>query len=317
MSREGATGADVPSIVLVGMRGAGKTHLGRATASALKLTFVDLDEAYEAKHGKIMDTVKADGWPAFRAREVALLRETLAGCATGHVIACGGGIVETAEGRAALKAYSPVVQAMKPIDEIERYLGFDKTRPDLGEPPSKAYERRRVWYDEVADADHIAAPQESDYAASCGRMVAHVKRVLGLAPPSPMPQPHSFFLSLTYPDLERAVPLPSALWLNTDCVELRADLLASLEPSFVRRQIALLKASCPIPMLFTIRSKAEGGAFDGTQEEYLHLNELAVRAGCEWVDIEAARDGRPRRRCSAARAASACARSARTTSSVR
>ena len=109
------------------MRGAGKTHLGRACAAALGATFIDLDEAYEKQHGKIMETVKSEGWPVFRQREVALLQSTLTESPTGCVIACGGGIVETEEGRERLKAHWPVVQACKPIDEIEAYNGANET----------------------------------------------------------------------------------------------------------------------------------------------------------------------------------------------
>jgi len=61
-----------PSIVLVGMRGAGKTHLGAAAAKALGFEFVDLDALYVSKHGAIMPTVEQHGWPVFREREVEL-----------------------------------------------------------------------------------------------------------------------------------------------------------------------------------------------------------------------------------------------------
>ena len=287
-----ASAAPAPSIVLIGMRGAGKTHLGRAAASALDLTFLDLDEKYEKVHGKIMETVKAEGWPTFRKREVAMLRETLASCPTGHVLACGGGIVETEEGRALLKAHWPVAQAIKPIDEIVRYLGIDETRPDLGEPPSKVFARRKPWYDECADLDHVASPGESDFAKSCERFVQALRRMRGEASAVPAP-PHdnSFFLSLTYPDLAAALPLPAALWTNTDAVELRADLLADQSLDNLRRQIALLRANCPLPIIFTIRSKAEAGAFAGTDDEYFAMNTTALRAGCEWIDLEASKDG--------------------------
>ena len=282
-----------PSVVVIGMRGAGKTHLGTAAASALGATFLDLDWEYEKLHGKIMDTVNSEGWPTFRAREAALLKKTLSECSTGHVIACGGGVVETDEGRALLRAHWPVVQAVKPIGEIESYLGVDATRPSLGEPPRVAYERRKVWYDACADLDHLAAPGEGDYRRSEERLVKMLERVLGLAPPSPMPHESSFFLSLTYADLQAALPLADALWTNTDAVELRCDLLHSLEPAVVQGQIALLQAHCPLPIIFTIRSKSEGGAYEGGDEQYLALNEIALRAGCEWIDLEACRDGPP------------------------
>lgn len=257
------------------------------------MTFVDMDEEYERVHGKIMDTVKSEGWPAFRAREVELLREALSSRGTGHVIACGGGIVETEEGRELLKAHWPVAQAMKPIKEIVAYLGIDETRPDLGEPPSKVYERRKALYDECADLDHVAAPGESDYTASSERFVAALRRLLREPASVPkLPHEHSFFISLTYPDLAAALPLPSALWTNTDAVELRADLLADQSTDNLRTQIALLKANCPLPIIFTIRSKAEAGAFVGTDEEYFAMNETALRAGCEWIDLEAGKEGR-------------------------
>ena len=107
------TPAGVPSVVLIGMRGAGKTSLGVAAAGAIGGTFLDMDWVYEATHGPIKDTVASEGWPTFRAREVELLRATLEEKSTGHVIACGGGIVETEEGRELLRNYFPVVQVRR------------------------------------------------------------------------------------------------------------------------------------------------------------------------------------------------------------
>ena len=155
------------------------------------------------------------------------------------------------------------------------------------------YARRKGWYDECADLDHVAAPGETDYAASSARFVAALRRLRGEPSALPrLPHEHSFFLSLTYPDLAAALPLPSALWVNTDAVELRADLLADQSADNLRRQIALLKAHCPLPVIFTIRSKEEAGAFTGTDEEYFAMNTTALRAGCEWIDCEAGKDGR-------------------------
>ena len=67
------------------------------------------------------------------ASQLALLDSTLSAHPTEHVIACGGGIVETEAGRALLRAHWPVVQAIKPIEDIEAYLASDSSRPSLGE----------------------------------------------------------------------------------------------------------------------------------------------------------------------------------------
>eukprot|EP00929_Paragymnodinium_shiwhaense_P042531 TRINITY_DN21998_c0_g2_i1.p1 TRINITY_DN21998_c0_g2~~TRINITY_DN21998_c0_g2_i1.p1 ORF type:complete len:1551 (+),score=381.55 TRINITY_DN21998_c0_g2_i1:60-4655(+) len=284
-------GVSDATIVLIGMRGAGKTHLGTALARSLGRPFIDMDHAYEAKHGKIMDTVNKEGWPIFRQREVELLRTTLAEKPTGAVIACGGGIVETDAGRAALRAHWPVVQAMKPIEDVEAYLGADASRPSLGEPPRKAYERRAPWYSECADFDLVAAAGETDWVAQEARLERLVKRAMGLETPAPLPHAHSFFLSLTFPDLSKALPAPAELWSNIDCVEFRADLLQEVSPGNIQKQLALLRRHCPLPVLFTVRSKAQGGAFTGKFGAYMELNTAALRMGVEWIDLEAAHDG--------------------------
>ena len=38
-------------------------------------------------------------------------------------------------------------------------------------------------------------------------------------------------------------------------------------------------------------TQSEGGAFTGDNAQYYALNELALRAGCPWVDLEQARNG--------------------------
>ena len=70
---------------------------------------------------------------------------------------------------------------------------------------------------------------ETDFLASETRLVSLLRRILHLDPPPPMPHEHSFFLSLTFADLGKA-ELQPALWTNCDLVELRVDLLHSLEP---------------------------------------------------------------------------------------
>ena len=139
--------------------------------------------------------------------------------------------METDDGRSLLRAHWPVVQALKDIDEVEAYLGIDKTRPSLGEPPSAAYARRAPWYDECADIDHFAPPgllaTPAFFNASSDRLISHLRRVLGQEGASAPPAEHSFVLCLGCADVGKAVPLPAALWRNVDAVELRADLLTN------------------------------------------------------------------------------------------
>jgi len=66
-------------------------------------------------------------------------------------------------------------------------------------------------------------------------------------------------------------------------VELRADLLPDLDP-------AAAVAACPLPLLYTLRSRAEGGAGPDDGEERLRLLARARDAGVALLDLEAARD---------------------------
>lgn len=94
-------------IFLVGGRGAGKTTVGRALAGGLGCAFADTDDLVCRRAGaSVADIVAAEGWPGFRARESAALREAaaMARIPAGAVIATGGGIVLDAGNRSFLRA---------------------------------------------------------------------------------------------------------------------------------------------------------------------------------------------------------------------
>ena len=80
------------NVILVGLRGSGKTTVGRRLAGLLHRPFLDLDEELEREEGlSIAELVGQLGWGGFRERESALLRRTCAG--DGQVLAVGGGAI--------------------------------------------------------------------------------------------------------------------------------------------------------------------------------------------------------------------------------
>ena len=93
-------------VALVGMRGAGKSTLGRALATHLGADFVDSDEEFAAQHGPISPFVAARGWPAFREKEAQVIKEELL---PGRVLALGGGALETAAVRERLRQRAIVI----------------------------------------------------------------------------------------------------------------------------------------------------------------------------------------------------------------
>jgi shikimate kinase len=152
-------------IALVGLRATGKSTLGKALAEQLGRAFTDLDEHVVELHtrlegeppatsaGELFTALGADG---YRAREWASLRAVLGAKGSEHVLATGGGVVETAACRDLL-GKARCVWLKVPLDELARRVSEDPTdRPALtggadpvGEIPLVA-ERRESWYREVA-----------------------------------------------------------------------------------------------------------------------------------------------------------------------
>ena len=74
-----------------------------------------------------------------------------------------------------------------------------------------------------------------------------------------------------------------------DLVELRIDFFAGWDtPAAVREAIAVVRAALPdgVPVLFTFRTKREGGQADIRPDAYAELLGLAIAAGVDAIDVE-------------------------------
>lgn len=114
-------------VAIVGMRGAGKTTLGRALAAAVDAPFVDLDAAFEEQHGPIAAFVERHGWPTFRQVETDVLDASLQ---RGVVVATGGGVVERPESRRLLTERACVVYLEAPAALLRDRVA-ESDRPSL------------------------------------------------------------------------------------------------------------------------------------------------------------------------------------------
>lgn len=151
------------TIYLIGFMGVGKTTLGKKIASEMALSFLDLDDWFEAcHHQSITDWVQDHDMTAFRHEETMLLKDTA------HMevdlIATGGGVVERAENRHFL-ATKKVVYLEYEFDTIyERLIQESASRPLVQQLTKEAlrqrFEQRRPFYEKVANetvhlTDHI------------------------------------------------------------------------------------------------------------------------------------------------------------------
>ncbi|KAG8905733.1 3-dehydroquinate dehydratase (3-dehydroquinase) [Tulasnella sp. 403] len=299
------------SIVLIGMRGAGKTYIGKLAATVLGLEFIDADDYLSSKYGiPLSEFVKERGWPAFREAEFECLFELLRTKPAGAVLSLGGGVVETPAARAALKSYrGPVVHIERDLEAIVKYLSEETERPPYGtDSIEDVYRRREPWFAETSTHQFYSyfnanASEEEKVAASQAlqkEILRFFKHISGLKPnlaPNLQRGKRSYFLSLTYSDITPALPIIDDLTTGVDAIELRVDLLSPtgvVEPTgnipplqYVAAQLAALRQATQLPIVFTVRTQSQGGAFpDAAEAEAFNLMHFALRSGVEYVDVE-------------------------------
>ncbi|KAK5464535.1 3-dehydroquinate dehydratase (3-dehydroquinase) [Exophiala xenobiotica] len=293
------------SMFIIGMRGAGKTTSGRWAARSLGKKLIDLDTELENREGKtIPEIIKDHGWEHFRGRELAILKAVMKEMPNNYIFACGGGIVESAEARQLLvnwhQTKGHVLLVERDISQVMDFLQIDKTRPAYVEDMMGVWLRRKPWFEACSNilyySQDIPNEKMSEAAADFDRFLHMVTGKTDVL--SQLKQKReSFFVALTFPDLRPHLQILPEVCLGSDAVELRVDLLkdpaapssAVPSPEYVTSQLSLLRASVSLPVVFTIRTSAQGGQFpDDAFEAYHTLCTLAIRMGCEFVDLEVA-----------------------------
>ncbi|WP_420455390.1 shikimate kinase [Rubrivirga sp.] len=120
-----------PRIYLTGFMASGKSTVGPLLADRLGYRFVDLDWLVEARAGRTVPALFAEGEPVFRAAETEALRETTAG--EGLVVATGGGTLVDPSNLVVARMAGPVVWLRPSVDVLLRRLGRARGRPLLAD----------------------------------------------------------------------------------------------------------------------------------------------------------------------------------------
>ena len=290
------------SIFIIGMRGAGKTTLGVMAAGILNRTFIDLDTLLEEDSKRtIPEIIKESGWEEFRNIELNILKKVIKEKPSDHVLACGGGLVETPEARDILAKYGKsggmVIHVHRDIGLVMEFLNIDKTRPAYTEDILGVWQRRKSWYTECSNFQYnspIVSSEELQLVkADFARFLLIVTGTSNFHEKICRKE-RSFFLSLTYSDLRHGIDTIPAVTVGSDAVELRVDLLvdptsSDVIPSqqYVVEQLALLRSKTYLPVIFTIRTNSQGGRFpDNAHNAALTLYKVALRSGVEYIDLE-------------------------------
>lgn len=143
------------NIVLIGMRGSGKTAVGRILARKLGRELVEMDELIAQKAGlAIAEIVAKHGWEKFRDIEEQVTSEV---AEQDNIInASGGGVVTREQNIQKLKKNGVAVWLKASVDTLLERIGEDSKRPLLvgktqREDMEITFRERKPLYQKAAD----------------------------------------------------------------------------------------------------------------------------------------------------------------------
>jgi shikimate kinase len=168
------------NVILTGMRGTGKSSLGRFLADLLTFTFVDTDLLIEESAGQpIADIVADHGWAYFRTVERQVV--TRVAVNDRQVVATGGGTLIDEENARQLKTSGVVVLLVCDISILQQRIASQGGRPSLTDQGSATAELAHVWetrrarYLEIADLLYDVSAESADclHDLQCKALAIH------------------------------------------------------------------------------------------------------------------------------------------------
>ncbi len=164
-------------VFLIGMRGSGKSTVGRKLAQLLGYSFVDTDVVFtERQEESIESFVGRAGWESFRQVERTTLLEV---AGPGMVVGTGGGIIINNDNVLFMREAGVVVYLDVPVSVLVQRLTQDRgkeSRPSL--TGQDVVEEIRAIYDQRKDLYGNAAHIQVDGARSPSFVAQEIKEAV-------------------------------------------------------------------------------------------------------------------------------------------
>lgn len=175
------------NIILIGLRGSGKTEIGRRLAKTMKRTYTDTDREIEKQsYCTTGQLIEKKGWNHFRKIEKYVVRRVSK--FNNAVISTGGGAVMDIENAKHLKKnHGFFVYIKLPTSQLVERLQHDTTRPALTKATSLEAEieevraKREATYLELADLVFEPEPDTEDQKKDVKRNTSKLNQLLGQA----------------------------------------------------------------------------------------------------------------------------------------
>lgn len=240
------------NIILIGMPQSGKTTLAKLASEVLNIEWNDTDDMITSEHKCINTFIHEHGWEQFRNIEHEKLKKCLDNKSL-KIISTGGGIVTNPLSRKLLETSIIIYIKGKYNDNIDRLL------PDNYE--TIEIERKHIY-------ENI-----SDYVYENNDNPENFINWLKLIITNPVIPQKSFFLCKTNDVYENNF---------ANLIELRGDLMVNYGLDVIQKVMKKFNKH----IIYTLRSKKEGGMFEGNNESYNSLNKKAIKLGCKIIDLE-------------------------------
>jgi len=279
------TRPDTKLLVVVGMRGVGKSTLTGSLGEEFGRVHVQLDDEVAKKVGKsVPEYVAEQGLPAFRREECYLLEKML----NEHegVLCTGGGVIESPKALVLLAAHFPVIYISTSLDNVKENIANDTVclnrlqSRDLDE----LFARREPLYAQAADFFFYYHTRNRDLAIRSFRYFCSNLMSETLLP---LPNDKSYFGCLVFPDYttltEEQTTAIKQISGGISAIEIRLDKLTDVSKMGIA--VGVLRALCPsLPIVMTLRTKGQGGSYDG--KDYFAIMREAAKYMPEYLDVE-------------------------------